>query len=402
MERTNGHQATVSTECLDKDPEHIRIGGLEGGGTHSTLYVVDGRGKKLTEVRGPHTNHWVLGLEDTVARINDMIVRSKLELGIPDTVPYDIVGLNLSGCEEEKSNRLLAETLHRLYPTASRDYTVGSDTIGSVRTGVSNGGIVLISGTGSNALLINPDGKTYGCGGWGHMMGDEGSAYWLAHRACKYVFDDLDGLSRSPQPISYVWPAMKQYFDITDQQSLLPHIYANFNKCKFAMFTKELALGCERGDPLCLELFREAGVTLAKHIDAVYNKAHNDLKLEKGGVKVICVGSVWKSWEFLKSGFIDEIHRSGVVDELTLLRLTTSAALGACYIAADKLNCKSMNKTFQTNTEKFYHYKRDNLPPATSTGYVYKLMATCDNGVSTTPTATAGYKSNIEQSIEIR
>lgn len=81
----------------------------------------------------------------------------------------------MSGCEEEKSNRLLAETLHRLHPTASRDYTVGSDTLGSVRAGVSNGGIVLISGTGSNALLINPDGKTYGCGGWGHMMGDEGS-----------------------------------------------------------------------------------------------------------------------------------------------------------------------------------------------------------------------------------
>lgn len=84
-------------------------------------------------------------------------------------------GLNLSGCEEEKSNQELAETLYRLYPTSSLEYTVGSDTLGSVSTGLANGGVVLISGTGSNALLINPDGQTHRCGGWGYMMGDEGS-----------------------------------------------------------------------------------------------------------------------------------------------------------------------------------------------------------------------------------
>lgn len=80
----------------------------------------------------------------------------------------------MSGCEEETTNHQLMQTLLQSYPYSARDCVVGSDTIGSLKTGLESGGIVLITGTGSNALLINPDGKTYGCGGWGHVMGDEG------------------------------------------------------------------------------------------------------------------------------------------------------------------------------------------------------------------------------------
>lgn len=100
-------------------------------------------------------------------------------------------------------------------------------------------------------------------------------AYRIAHRACKYVFDDIDGFVEAPESISYIWPAMRSYFNVTDRNSILPYLYSNFDKSVIAGFAKEVAAGCERNDPLCLKIFEEAGQLLAKHVNAVSKKAHN-------------------------------------------------------------------------------------------------------------------------------
>ncbi|KAG8035472.1 hypothetical protein G9C98_006918 [Cotesia typhae] len=301
--------------------DEIIIGGIEGGGTHSSLIIMDGNGNQLTHIKGPGTNHWGLGMKETATRINNMILRAKETLNIPESRLLDCVGLCLSGCEEEETNCKLIETLTKEYPYASKDYIIGSDTMGSLKTGSDCGGIVLIAGTGSNSLLINSDNSTHGCGGWGHMIGDEGGAFWIAHKACKYVFDDMDGLHKAPHSTAFIWAAMKTFFHVNSINEMLPHLYSNFDKSKFAMFTKEIVAGCEKKDPLCETLFTLTGQYLARYVNTLVAKAHNDVKLAPGGIKVICVGSVWKSWNFMEKGFIKEIQEGQLVDELTLLRL---------------------------------------------------------------------------------
>ncbi|XP_076631479.1 N-acetylglucosamine kinase isoform X1 [Colletes latitarsis] len=358
LEEMESEMAVLKQELLQY-PDEIRLGGVEGGATHSTLVIIDSKGTPLTEVKGPNTNHWSIGMDETAARINAMVQRGKEALNMPETVPLHCLGLSLSGCEEEKTNQLLVETMQTNYPNVAKYYVVSSDTLGSLRTALDNGGIVLIAGTGSNGLMIGSDGKVTTCGGWGHLMGDEGSAYWIAHRACKYIFDDIDGLFQAPEPIGYVWPALRTFFNVSDRQEMLPYIYTNFEKSKFAGFAKAVADGCENKDPLCLHILRENGVLLAKHIVALARKADNNIKLTKGGLNVVCVGSVWKSWEFMKDAFLEEIHDSHAVDELSLLRLTASSAIGACYLAAERIDW-TFTKPYENNVEMFYHYKREN------------------------------------------
>lgn len=77
--------------------------------------------------------------------------------------------------------------LKKNHPNIAESYFICSDTIGSVFTASPLGGLVLIAGTGSNALLSNPDGKKFSCGGWGNFLADEGSGKNTFHskKICK-------------------------------------------------------------------------------------------------------------------------------------------------------------------------------------------------------------------------
>jgi N-acetylglucosamine kinase-like BadF-type ATPase len=56
-----------------------------------------------------------------------------------------------------------------------------------------NTGIALICGTGSLAWGRNAQGKVARCGGWGYLLGDEGSAYWIAKSGLAAAMLAADG-----------------------------------------------------------------------------------------------------------------------------------------------------------------------------------------------------------------
>ncbi|KXJ23508.1 N-acetyl-D-glucosamine kinase [Exaiptasia diaphana] len=320
------------------------FGGIEGGGTHSKAVILSKDGKIVGRSEGLGTNHWLVGMATCLERVNEMVEKAKIDAGIDITLPLTSLGLSLSGLDQKQQEDEAIQTMKTKYPNCSINFDTCVDTVGAIYTAFESGGVVLIAGTGSNCQLLNPNGETYHCGGWGHLLGDEGSAYWIAHKAIKTVFDADDGLVSPPFDATYIRKAMYDFFKIKDQYGLLEHAYKSFEKSKFALFCKRIADGANNdNDPLCKHIFELAGRDLGSHVKALTPRIDKSLIDRSGGLQILCVGSVWKSWELLKSGFIETLQgndQTPVIKSFTLYRLKESCAVGAAVLGAKVINHK--------------------------------------------------------------
>jgi len=323
--------------------------GIEGGATHSTGVVVNEKGEALAHAEGLDTNVWIIGVPELINRLESLLKDLMSQLGASEGTVFDAIGLSISGGSQPKMAENIKTQLKERCGSMFKTVACYTDTTGSVFT-CADGGIVLIAGTGSNCELVHSDGSGDRCGGWGHFIGDEGSGCWITQKALKTVFDHMDNFVESPFPTDLVFYKMKDYFKVEDRNGMLDHFYNDFNKRHFAGFTGVLAeLTVKNNDRLAQWCIAEAGRKLAHHLIAIQKKIPEEMKLEAGGIKVIVIGSVWKSWSLMREPFLKVLENFFQLKEITLLKPTVTAAYGAA-----RLGAKDAGLTLDMKLEKNY------------------------------------------------
>lgn len=327
-------------------------GGFEGGGSSGLVVLLDSQGKVVAEEKcDKSTNFLQTGFEECGNIIVDLTNKAKAKCGLSPDTPLKSMGLTLSGADSKDDCAAFKKHLLDKSPSLGRHLEVCCDTDGSIATVSPEGGIVLIAGTGSSCLLSNPGGDTHRCGGWGHMLGDEGSGYWISMKCLKTYFDHVDNLVPCQHDVTAVRNVIFEYFNVTDRFGMLDPLYTTFSKKFFAGLSEKLAKEqCLSRDPLITQIFLQTGEELANHIVALLPLVHESLL--RDGLDILCIGSVWKSWPLLQPGFVSvlskaaAIHKDtnaalegdvvnkGVLKKIRLLNILKDSTLGAAYIGA--------------------------------------------------------------------
>ncbi|KAK6102755.1 BadF/BadG/BcrA/BcrD ATPase family protein [Brugia pahangi] len=309
--------------------------GIEGGATQSRLLFIDEAGKRYGEWSRTGLNCCLDGFDVVADRIAKWIQMAKKEVGIVG--PLAAVGMGLSGAEDEKSNQRLINFLKDQHGDIAVDFSLSSDAVVAAAASFQNGGAVIVAGTGSACRLLKADSSVYGVGGWGHQIGDGGSAFWIARRLIQCIFDEEDGLHPSPHSISKTKRLFLEFFDLSDKAGILDILYTNFDKSRIASFAAHVAKEAN-DDPLVRLVFRDAGEQLGLHVRAISRNFDEEML---HNAPLLLIGSVWRSWELLKDGFVHGLKSNGSrIGKVTLYTLLETPALGAALLAARKIGKK--------------------------------------------------------------
>lgn len=309
--------------------------GIDGGGSHSVGILMTEKCEILAKVEAECSNYYLAGEAQCLLTLKNIVASLRDIAGVgnaPDKLFS--LGLALSGAEEKS----VMETIKNSMQVIADNVFVANDTIGVAYTASPHGCMVLISGSGSNCLLVKPDGTTHGCGGWGNMLGDEGSAYRISWLAIKTVYNHMDGYSICPHNINTVQAGMNAYFKLTVPKDILAPLYTEFNKANIAGFCRELAKLAVDGDGLSKSLFDTAGWELGQHVVALLGKVEQSVP---GGLLIVAAGAVWGSWELMKKSFLERVtegrQEKGLPEmKLRVAQLIETSAVGAAYMGARK------------------------------------------------------------------
>jgi N-acetylglucosamine kinase-like BadF-type ATPase len=162
------------------------------------------------------------------------------------------------GIDTDEDAAALAALIQPHAPTAR--VTVVHDSRLLLAAGRASTGVAVIAGTGSAAWGRNNDGGEARAGGWGYLLGDEGSGYWLGREAVRHSLRRMNqGL-----PADQLTKALLQFCGVDHPNRLIALFHSPDTGRRFwAQQARHVVESAAAGHRESLALLDQAGRDLA-------------------------------------------------------------------------------------------------------------------------------------------
>jgi len=238
--------------------------GIDGGGTTTKVVVCNLEGQILHSFQSGTINHYGAG----IPKVKENFAAIAAEfIGKFGRVPGTIF-IGNSALEGLADDALVQELTEGVFHPSK--VVFHSDVyIALLSFTMGNPGAVLISGTGSMACGIDAEGTYHTAGGWGQVLGDEGSGYHIALSGIHAALHAHDGLAADTKLIASVM----KFFDLTRMHDIIDLIYnPPVEKSVIAAFAPEVDSAAEEGDLTALNILEKEAEWLYKLALAITTK----------------------------------------------------------------------------------------------------------------------------------
>jgi N-acetylglucosamine kinase-like BadF-type ATPase len=266
----------------------MHVLGIDAGGTKTVCQLADEHGEVLAEARRGGANLQAAGELEVEKVLHDVMEEA---LGDHDVRPAAIC-LGVAGVDRPEDARVMREIMRRIGYKAR--VLVVNDALVALEAGAPGmPGVVVIAGTGSIAYGRNEHNQAARAGGWGYVLGDEGSGYWIGRAALRAVLREADRRG----PATQLTGLLLHYYGVARAQDLIAQVYhGSLRPSAIASLAQCVQGAFSDGDAVAIGILRSAADQLESSAMSVARR----LELIGSDFPFVLAGGMFKAVPWLE------------------------------------------------------------------------------------------------------
>jgi N-acetylglucosamine kinase-like BadF-type ATPase len=297
--------------------------GIDGGASHTIAVLANAEtGAYLGRGEGGPSNIQAVGVTAALRELNTAVAGAFRSAKL-NRVPVAAAALGLAGVDRSEGLDVirgwtdLVQLSHKL--------TIANDATLLFAAGTPQGwGLAVIAGTGSIAFTLDSQGHDARAGGWGYLLGDEGSAFRIGLLGLRAACRAADNIGENTALLQ----AFLTELSTTDAREFIPTVYrGKWDKAAIAGLAPIVLKTAATGDAVAQAIVEQETRELARTAAGAIASG----KLSPDGIPVALAGGLLLENEPFRERFLHELRACGVTP--SHVGLVDDPVVGAVVLA---------------------------------------------------------------------